>query len=272
MSQSENTPPAFFKAPAVTAPSEVFKALLVYQRAQAIFQTTDAAFKRTKAGYLRKDDYPAHDEAQRAFYRDAHAAWKTIHDWADEVTLAHSSAYFKSLWATFIAAGIADPVVSQTAVFKAIKAHPDVDGDVSRMFAMPCTPDWFDAFYGSRKFRIAIRLENPYVNSIDFYGVREDNRVSGFNDISARLHYRGYQDEHHKPVVRVSSEEGDPAALADYAAAIKDAGILATFIADFNNREVPMKYDLHRHRGDLIEQVLTVRPGSIDEPVNPDAK
>ena len=124
----------------------------------------------------------------------------------------------------------------------------------------------------ARKFRIAIRLENPFVNSIDFYGVRDDNRVSGFNDISARLHYRGYQDEHHKPVVRVSSEEGDPIALADYADAIKDAGILATFIADFNNREVPMKYDLHRHRGDLIEQVLTVRPGSINEPTNPDAQ
>lgn len=270
MSQETNTPPAFFKAPAVTAPVEVLKALLVYQKANGSFETASGAIKRTKAGRIREADMPAFADAQRAFYRDAHAAWKTIHVWADEVATLHATTYFQSLLSAFIGFAQNHEEARKTKTIQAVDFFLRKNGDhVSRLFTYNCSPDWVDVAFGSLRYKAAIRLEHPVVNSVDFYQIQDGGRVSGFHDVSARMRYQQIDERLRHPLVKVSNDEFSPTNAESYADLIKEAATLASALSDFNNLHVG-QYNLYQHRSELVNEALTIPLGSVDEPVNPD--
>jgi hypothetical protein len=272
MSQSETTPPAFFKAPTINPTPEVFKAVLVYQRAKEAFNAADAAFKRTKAGYLREADMPARAAAQGKFYLDGHAAWKTIHDWHDEVTTLHSTVYFHSMVGAFLSFANDHLEARDTGFVKAVNAHIAANGQhVSALFGLPCTPDWVDVAFGSRRYKAALRIGREGIEAVDFYEVKDDNRVSGFHDVSARMKYRCYEERLRHPLVKVTNDEMPPSAAVDYADLIKEAATLASALTDFNN-SVMSDYNLYQHRLDMVSDALTIRIGYFEEPVNPDAE
>jgi hypothetical protein len=270
MSEETNTPPAFFKAPAVTAPVEVLKALLVYQKAKGAYEAKESAFKRTKAGYIRESDMPAHADAQGIFYREANAAWMTIHKWADEVATLHATTYFQSLLAAFLDFANDHAEARKTKTIQAATGFiKDNGGHVSRLFTYNCSPDWVDVAFGSMRYKAAIRLENPVVNSVDFYEIQDGDRVSGFHDVSARMKYQQIDESLRHPLVKVSNEEFSPTNAESYADLIKEAATLASALSDFNNLHVG-EYSLYEHRSELVNEALTIPLGDIDEPVNPD--
>jgi hypothetical protein len=272
MSQTENTPPAFFKAPTVTPTPEVFKAVLVYQRAKDAFKATDAAFKRTKAGYLRKDDYAAHTEAARTFYRDAYEAWKTIHAWSNEVAVAHATSYYQSMVGCFLSFANDHTEACDTSFIKSVNAHIHNNGQhISCFFYLPCTPDMVDVAFGKRRYKASLRIGQTGIDSVDFYEIKENDKVSGFHDVSARMTYRDWAERFRHPLVKVSNDEMSPSSAQDYAELIKEAATLASALTDFNNLNIG-EYDLHKHREDMIAEALTVRLGYFDEPRTPDAQ
>lgn len=272
MSQENTTPPAFFKVPAIIPTPEVFKAVLVYQRAKEAFQATTSVFKRTKAGYLRKDDIQAYTEAERVFYNDGAAAAATIHTWQSDVTANHSKAYYQSMVGAFLSFCNDHLEARDTAFIKASNGHIEANGQhVSCYFSLPCTPDYVDVAFGHRKYKARLRIGREGIESVDFYEVKEGDRVSGFQDVSARMKYRDWNERLRHPMVKVSNDEMSPTDAVAYADLIKEAATLASALTDFNNLYV-CNYDIFAHKSDLIAEALTIRPGYFDAPNNPDAQ
>jgi hypothetical protein len=273
MSQTENTPPAFFKAPTVTPTAEVFKALLVYQRARDAFKESTAGIKRTKAGNLREADKDAYVEAERVFHRDGAGAYDVIHDWGNEVAEQFSGAYYQSLAEAFLAYANSREEAKATRTIQALNGLIAAEGrGIAGLFAGITVPEWVEVRFGTTGFKVALRLENPGVASIDFYELGADGRHSGFTDFSAKMHYKNYNDTLRNPMVKYASVECNPDEAENYADLVKEVAILARTLTCFNNNEVGVDYDIHRHRYDKIEEALTVRHSSITYPRNPDAE
>lgn len=267
------TPPAFFNVPTFTAPAEVLKALLVYQRAGAAHDEAQAAFKRTKAGRIKDADREAELEVQRTFYRDGHAAWKTIHDWMDECSVTYADVYYQGMMTAFLAyAG--DHIFARDT--KTIKGINDLiqerGGHVARLFAGHCTPHWVNVTFGDQKYMFLLRLNRAGIEAVEYYQQDEDGRPHGWYAVTGRLAYKHWEERFYKPQVRIQNEECSPSLAESLAEAIREAATMASLVTDFTNNAGSVYFDYHEHRKGLLKEALTVSPADIDEPNNPDAE
>lgn len=274
MSEETNTtPPAFFNVPTFTAPAEVLKALLVFQKAEVAYVEAQGDFKRTKAGRIKDADREAELEVQRTFYRDAHAAWKTIHDWIDECAVTYADVYYQGMMTAFLAyAG--DHIFARDT--KTIKAINDLleerGGHVARLFTGHCTPHWVNVTFGDQKYMLLTRLNRAGVEAVEYYQQNEDGKPSAWPAVSGKLAWKGWEDRFYKPQVRIANDECSPTEAESIAEATREAATMASLLADFTNNSGAMDFDYHEHRNGLIKEALTVSPAEIGEPNNPDAE
>jgi hypothetical protein len=273
MSDTETTPPAFFKAPTFTAPAEVLKALLVYQRAEAAHDEAQSAFKRTKAGRIKDADREAELEVQRTFYRDAHASWKTIDDWIDECQVTYADVYYQGMMTAFLAYAGDHQFARYTKTIKGINDLIDErGGHIARLFAGHCTPHWVNVTFGDQKYMFLLRLNRAGVEAVEYYQQNDEGKPSGWPAVTGRLAYKHWEERFYKPQVRIANEECSPTEAESVADATREAAVMASLLADFTNNAGAMDFDYHEHKKGLIKEALTVSPAEIDEPNNPDAE
>jgi hypothetical protein len=273
MSDTETTPPAFFKAPTFTATAEVLKALLVYQKAEAAHDDAQSAFKRTKAGRIKDADREAELDVQRVFYRDGHAAWKTIDNWIDECQVKYADAYYQGMMPAFLAYASDHEFARNTKTIVAIKDYIEQrGGDVARLFGGHCTPHWVETTFAGEKYMFLVRLNRVGVESVEYYQQDAEGRPSGWPAVHARLNYKHWEELFYKPQVRIANEECSPTQAESIAEVIKDAATIASLLADFVNNAGAMGFDYHEHKKGLLKEALTVSPAEIGEPNNPDAE
>lgn len=267
------TPPAFFKAPTFTAPAEVLKALLVYQRAEAAHDEAQSGFKRTKAGRIKDADREAELEVQRTFYRDAHASWKIIHDWIDECQVTYADVYYQGMMTAFLAYASDSVFTRDTKTIKAINDLIDErGGHIARLFAGHCNPHWVNVTFAGNKYMFLLRLNRAGVEAIEYYQQNDEGKPSGWPAVTGRQAYKHWQERFYKPQVRIANEECSPTEAEGVAEATREAATMASLLADFTNNAGAMDFDYHEHKKGLIKEALTVSPSKIDEPNNPDAE
>ena len=274
MSEETNTtPPAFFKAPTFTAPAEVLKALLVYQRAEAAHDEAQAGFKRTKSGRIKDADREAEMEVQRTFYRDAHASWKIIDNWIDECQVTCADVYYQGMMTAFLAYAGDHEFARDTKTIKAIREFIDErGGHIARLFTGHCTPHWVNVTFGDQKYMFLTRLNRAGVEAVEYYHQNDDGKPSGWPAVSGKLAWKHWQERFYQPQVRTANEECSPTEAEGIAEAIKEAATMASVLADFTNNAGAIDFDYHGYKKGLIQEALTVSPSEIDEPNNPDAE
>ena len=273
MSKTNTTPPAFFKAPTFTAPAEVLKALLIFQKAEVAYVEAQEGFKRTKAGRIKDADREAELEVQRTFYRDGYASWKIMDDWIDECQVTYADVYYQGMMTAFLAYAGDHIFARDTKTIKAIKDFIDErGGHIARLFSGHCNPHWVNVTFADKKYMLLIGLNRAGVEKIEYYHQNDDGKPTSWPAVSGKLAWKGWEERFYKPQVRIANEECSPDVAEGIAEATKEAATMAYLLADFTNNAGAVEFDYHEHKKGLIKEALTVSPAEIVEPNNPDAE
>jgi len=264
--------PAWLTIPQPVPTTELFRAILGYQKAEAEFLEKDAAFKRTKAGRIKDADLDAYKVIERERYLAAKDHAKVIqefkHEWFEETYRV----FIKDLLSAFLTFGLDGHEMQTTAVFQAIE---EKFGKADFFTENGCRVNYIHITHGSIKSAININI-NRRLESIGLDEVLPDGKIRGSwgGRIKAKLAYRAWTDDRDNEPFRgqvcTYQEEMCPVATRDFAAILHDMSWIADGIAQFNDKHHAGTHRYDADRDNVLIDAIGYDITDVSTPDNPD--
>jgi hypothetical protein len=264
--------PAWLTIPQPVPTSDLFRAILGYQQAEAEFEAKDATFKRTKAGRIKDADIEGYKAVERERYLAAKDHAKVILDFKHEWFGDTYRVFVKNLLEAFLAFGLDGHEMQTTAVFTAIEEKYGADDFFTDNF---CRVNYIKITHGS--ITSAIRVEiNRRLESISLDEVLSNGTIKGsmWSRVKAKLAYRAWTDERdsepYLAQVETGQEEMCPVAARDFAAILHEMSWIADGIAQFNEKHHKAVYRYDADRDNVLIDAIGYDITEVSTPDNPD--